>query len=139
MIRFILDLIRFDLLNWIWDYLFSKLLILWDFWIFLMLEYYIGMQGFYKFHQISLLCDHQELACTPKDPPRRVDMNERSLIFFIIRIIELSTKPFENLLFWTCWKTAYALFDIGYWTFRRHFYHKSSPLSNRIPKSSLLC
>ena len=24
-------------------------------------------------------------------------------------MIELSTKPFENLLFWTCWKTAYAL------------------------------
>ena len=63
-------------------YLISKLLILWDFWIFLMLEYYIGMQGFYKFHQISLLCDHQELACTPKDPPRRVDMNEMSLICF---------------------------------------------------------
>ena len=47
-----------------------------------MFEYYIGMQSFYKFHQISLLCDHQELACTPKDPPRRVDMNERSLISF---------------------------------------------------------
>ena len=24
-------------------------------------------------------------------------------------MIELSTKPFEHLLFWTCWKTAYAL------------------------------
>ena len=45
-----------------------------------MLEYYKGMQGFYKFHQISLLCDHQELACTPKDPHRRVDMNEGILI-----------------------------------------------------------
>ena len=38
--------------------------------------------GFYKFHQISFLCDHQELACTPKDPPRRVDMKEISLICF---------------------------------------------------------
>ena len=34
----------------------------------------------YQFHQIPLLCDHQELACTPKDPPRRVDMKEMSLI-----------------------------------------------------------
>ena len=62
-------------------YLFSKLLISLDFWIFwMLLEYYVGMQGFYKFHQIPLLCDHHELARTPKDPPRRVDMNEMSLI-----------------------------------------------------------
>ena len=80
-----------------------------EFWISWMLEYCIGMQGFYNFHQISLLCDHQELACMPKDPPRRVDMNEMNLIFFIIRMIELSTKPFENQLFWTCWKTAHVL------------------------------
>ena len=51
-----------------------------EFWI--LLGYYLGMRGFNKFHQISLLCYHQELACTPKDPPRRVDMNERSLIYF---------------------------------------------------------
>ena len=37
---------------------------------------------FYQFHQIPLLCDHQELACTPKDPPRRVDMKEMNLIYF---------------------------------------------------------
>ena len=75
-----------------------------------MLEYYIGMQGFYKFHQISLLCDHQELACTPKDPPRQVDMNEMSLIcFYITKMIELSTKMFENLLFRTCWHGAFLL------------------------------
>ena len=24
-------------------------------------------------------------------------------------MIELLTTPFANLLFWTCWKTAYAL------------------------------
>ena len=54
-----------------------------EFWIFgMLLEDHIGMQGLYKFHEISLLCDHQELACTPKDPPRRVNMNERSLISF---------------------------------------------------------
>ena len=28
-------------------------------------------------------------------------------------MIELSTKPFENLLFWTCWKTAYALIHLN--------------------------
>ena len=36
---------------------------------------------FYRFHEIALLCDHQELACTSKDPPRRVDMKDMSLIF----------------------------------------------------------
>ena len=25
--------------------------------------------GFYRIHQIQFLCDHQELAYTPKDPP----------------------------------------------------------------------
>ena len=28
--------------------------------------------------QIQLLCYNQELACTPNDPPRRVNMNEMS-------------------------------------------------------------
>ena len=41
---------------------------------------------FYQFHQIPLLCDHRELACTPKDPPRRFDMNEMGLIFFYEKI-----------------------------------------------------
>ena len=36
----------------------------------------------YQLNQILLLCDHQELACTPKDPPRRIDMKELSLISF---------------------------------------------------------
>ena len=36
---------------------------------------------FFQFHQIALLRDHQELACTSKDPPRRVDMKDMSLIF----------------------------------------------------------
>ena len=27
---------------------------------------------FYQVHQMPQLCDHQELACTPKHPPRRV-------------------------------------------------------------------
>ena len=79
----------------------------------------------YQFHQISVLCYHQELACTPKDPPRRVDMNERSLICFYN---ELSTKPFENLLFWACWKTAYAL-----------LYHNIYPIYLYCLTIALLC
>ena len=35
---------------------------------------------FYQCHQVPLLCDRQELASTPKDPPRRVEMEEMSLI-----------------------------------------------------------
>ena len=63
-----------------WTYLFSSLLILWDLGIFWMLLEYDTR--FYRFHEIALLCDHQELACTSKDPPRRVDMKEMSLIFW---------------------------------------------------------
>ena len=65
--------------------------------------------SFYQCHQIRFLCDHQELACTPKDPPRRVDMKEMCLLFFVRQFIELSTKPFENLLLWNRLKTAYVL------------------------------
>ena len=48
----------------------------------MLLEYSICMHGFDQFHKISLLCYRQELACTPNDPPRRVDMNEISLVCF---------------------------------------------------------
>ena len=60
---------------------------------------------FYHFHQNTLLCDDQELACTPKDSPRRVDMNARSIISFhkkidwaIDQIVWKLTlvEPFEN-------------------------------------------
>ena len=27
------------------------------------------LERLYRIHQIRLLCDHQELACTPEDPP----------------------------------------------------------------------
>ena len=37
---------------------------------------------FYQFHHIPLLYDHQGLAYTPKDPPRRVVMKESSVISF---------------------------------------------------------
>ena len=42
----------------------------------------ISTHMFYQLHQVPLLCDHQELACTLEDPPRRVDVNEMSLISF---------------------------------------------------------
>ena len=50
------------------------------FWIsWMLLEY---DTRFYRFHEIHFLCDHQELACTPKDPPRQVNMKELSSISF---------------------------------------------------------
>ena len=64
---------------------------------------------FYPFHQIPLLCDQQELACTPKDTPRRIDMKEFCLSILVRQVIELSTKPFENLLLPNHLKTAYVL------------------------------
>ena len=93
---------------------FGNVLILWDYWIFwILLEYYISTWGFFQFHQIALLCDHQELACTSKDPPRRVDMKDMSLIFLYKNIYWVIDKtvwkptlvdPFENrkcaLIFW---------------------------------------
>ena len=101
----------------VWDFgliYFSNLLILWDFWIFwLLLEY---DTRFFQCREIGLLCDHQELACTSKDPPRRVDMKEMNLIFWgknISWVIEKTVwKPtlltlLENricaLIFWLYW------------------------------------
>ena len=77
------------------------------------------MQDFYNFQQISRLCYHQELACTPKDPPRWVDMNEISLICFHKRIDWVIDKtvckptlsdPFENRIFvsWYIWDFAFG-------------------------------
>ena len=56
------------------------------------------LERLYRIHQIQLLGDHQELACTPKDPPRRVSMTQMSFRFVMETFVELSTKPFENLL-----------------------------------------
>ena len=75
----------------------------------MLLEY--CMRRVYQFHQTPVLCDHQDLACTPKDPPRRVDMKEISI--FLRKLIDLSTKPFENLLLWDRLKTAYELLYVN--------------------------
>ena len=53
---------------------------------------------FYQFHQIPLLWDHhchQELACTLKDPPRRVDRNEPN-VFFVRNFDELSKNRLKT-------------------------------------------
>ena len=83
--RCMLDLIRFDLLNSfyeIWDLFDLEIIEIMRFLDFFDVIILFRHMRFHKFHQIPLSCDHQELACTPKDPPRRVDMNERSLIYF---------------------------------------------------------
>ena len=36
------------------------------------------LERIFKTQQLQLLCDHHELACTPKDPLRRVNMKEMS-------------------------------------------------------------
>ena len=36
------------------------------------------LERVFQIHQFQLLCDHQELAITPKGPPRRVSMKEMS-------------------------------------------------------------
>ena len=36
------------------------------------------LESVLKTQRVQNLCDHQELACTPKDPPRRVNMKETS-------------------------------------------------------------
>ena len=40
------------------------------------------IQGFFNFIKSHYYAKHQELASTSKDPPRRVDMKEMSLIFW---------------------------------------------------------
>ena len=37
-----------------------------------------SMYAVFGIHQFQLLCDNQELASTPKGPPRRVSMKEMS-------------------------------------------------------------
>ena len=53
---------------------------------------------FFWMHQIQFACDHQKLACTPKDLPRRDSVKERS--FRHSYCIELSIAPFEQLFSW---------------------------------------
>ena len=108
-IKFILDLIRCNLIKWFYEILY---LLFWKFidcvrfWVFLDIVGILYKHiRFFQFHQIALLCDHQELACTSKDPPRRVDMKDMSLIFLYKNIYWVIDKtvwkptlvdPFEN-------------------------------------------
>ena len=44
-----------------------------------MLEWQTYMlDRFFEVQQSQLLCDNQDLACTPKDPPRRGNMKDMS-------------------------------------------------------------
>ena len=80
--------------------IFSELIAFYEFRIFSTLNV-VGISfmhvRFYQFHQSSLVCDHHELACTPKDPPRRFDMIEMSLICF------------QNKKYWVIDKTVWKL------------------------------
>ena len=59
----------------------------------------------YRFHRIPLLCDHRELACTPKDPPRRfIWKNESTKLFSYIRT---SIVFRQNSLNTYCWRTVW--------------------------------
>ena len=73
-------------------------------------------ERFYQFHQIPFLRDHQQLACTPKDPPRRVEIKQMSRFVCMRKIIESSTKSFENLLLWNRLKPAYVYYMLIKWT-----------------------
>ena len=85
LVRFRLDLIRFNLLNWFVEiresffFEMSAFMRFGDFLDGVRVSY--KHVRFYHIHQMPLLCDHQELACTPKHPPRRVDMKETSRIY----------------------------------------------------------
>ena len=69
----------------------------------------------YQFHQISLLCDHHELACTLKDPSRRVDMKQTSPISFRKKIDwVIGKQSFENLLSWDILKPNMCSYSLIY-------------------------
>ena len=75
------------------------------FWMMLEEQAYV-LERVFRIHEFQLLCDHQALTCTPKDPPRRVCMQERSYRNIFRTFIELSIKPFENVLLrqlFVCW------------------------------------
>ena len=44
----------------------------------------IYARGGWEIQQFQLLCDHQELACTPKNPPRQVSVNEMNFKNMVI-------------------------------------------------------
>ena len=115
-------------------YFISKLFILWVFWIFLMLEYYRHIR-FHKIHQIPLLCYHQELACTPKDPPRRVDMKETGLISFYNKIEWTIDKTvWKPTLVATCENRTCALIYVnkkGSWGWGNHWGATGGPRPDR--------
>ena len=80
---------------------------------------------FYQFHQIPLLCDHQELACTPKDPPWRVDIKNESDFFDKKTMTALASRKkkhirnFELTCIRICWVST---INIWLWYIFLNFY-----------------
>ena len=114
---YVLDSTRFNPLNQfyeIWDLLrFGNIVFMWIlkfldvFWI---LHKHVNK---YQFHQIPLLCNHQELACTPTAAPRRVDMKEMSLIVFRKKTYWVIAKTtWKTTLVERC-ETAYVLLNLA--------------------------
>ena len=54
------------------------------------------LERLYRIHTKRLLCDHQELAYTPKGPPRRVSMRKIISEILMETFIELSQKKRLN-------------------------------------------
>ena len=69
---------------------------------------------FYRFHEIHLLCDHQELACTPKDPPWRVNMKERSS-FVLEHLLSYRQNRLKTYSCGTVWKPHMCSYILIEW------------------------
>ena len=75
----------------------------------ILLELYIGMQVFMNFIKSHFYVITRSWHAHQKIRIDELIWTKLVQFVFITKMIEQSTKPFENLLFWTCWKNAYAL------------------------------
>ena len=114
-----LDLIRFNLLNWcyeIWNWFVVESI---DFMRFLNFVDIVRISSqhirFHQFHQVPLLCDHRALACTPKDQPRRIDINERSPISFYKKILSYRQNRLKTYSCGTVWKPHMCSYILIKW------------------------
>ena len=88
-------------------YLFSKMqLFFMIFWM--LLEYYISMEGSINFIKSTFYATTKSWHAHQKIRLDELIWKKWVLFVFIRTFIELSTKPFENLLLWHCLKTAYV-------------------------------
>ena len=114
--RLKLDLLRFDLICWlyeIWDKLVFEVVAFMTFLNFVdVVRILYKHVRLYQFHQISLLYDHQELACTPKDPPRRAGI-KMSLTSFYKKMYWVVDKAVWKPSLVEQFKTAYVLLHLN--------------------------